>query len=196
MIFADSETSRNLMRAFAGECQSHTRYLLAAKIAVQQQLHVLRQLFEFTAKQELIHAQQFAQALSAQGITELDIAARYPLDPQDDLCAILTAAQAHEEHEAQEVYAQFAQTAADEGFQKEAALLRGIAEIEQTHANRFGLFAQLMRDGKLFREDGQTYWLCTNCGHVHFGTEPPQNCPVCNALQGFAVRQSLAPFTA
>ena len=71
MDFAKSQTCEALMRAFAGECQAHTRYLLAAKSAAAQQLHVLRQAFEFTAKQELIHAQLFAQRLQQQGKGDL-----------------------------------------------------------------------------------------------------------------------------
>ena len=38
------QTRENLMRAFAGECQAHTRYLLAARAASQQQQAVLRRL--------------------------------------------------------------------------------------------------------------------------------------------------------
>jgi rubrerythrin len=27
-----------------------------------------------------------------------------------------------------------------------------------------------------------TYWVCGACGHTHVGDEPPERCPVCNAL--------------
>ena len=47
----------------------------------------------------------------------------------------------------------------------------------------------------LFREELPTLWLCMNCGHIHEGTEPPQRCPVCDAVQGFAVRKAFAPMT-
>ena len=25
----------------------------------------------------------------------------------------------------------------------------------------------------------ETKWICTICGHVHYGVEPPEKCPVC-----------------
>ena len=28
-------------------------------------------------------------------------------------------------------------------------------------------------------------WECRNCGHLHFGKEAPQICPVCEHLQSF-----------
>ena len=196
MNFQNSETCLALMRAFAGECQAHTRYLLAAREAIKQNLPVLRQLFEFTAKQELIHAELFAQNLQQNGIKVIRTDAAYPLDDAHDLAAVLRVAQEHELKEAQEVYAAFAETAAREEQQPVAVLFRQIAAIEQTHAERFGIFADLMAQGKLFREDEPVIWLCMNCGHIHEGTEPPQNCPVCGAVQGFSVRRSFAPFTA
>lgn len=196
MNFQETETCFALMRAYSGECQAHTRYLIAAKEAIKQNLPVLRQVFEFTAKQELIHAQLFAQHLQQNGIPEVRTDAAYPLDPMHDLQQILRASQEHELKEAQEVYAAFADAAAHEEQQTIAQLFRQIAAIEQTHAERFGIFADLMEHGKLFREDQPAVWLCMNCGHIHEGTEPPQNCPVCGAVQGFAVRRSFAPFTA
>lgn len=183
------------MRAFAGECQAHTRYLLSARTAAQQQQAVLRRIFELTAEQELIHAELLAKRLAACGVQALSFGADFPAAPADDLCRMLTDAERSELHEADEVYPAFAETAAKEGFAEEAALFRALAEIERSHAERFGLFGGLMQSGQLFRGEGQTVWLCLNCGHLHTGSEPPQSCPVCGAAQGFSVRRALAPFT-
>lgn len=196
MDFCQTQTAVVLMRAFAGECQAQMRYTLAAKLAKKQQLPILQQVLQFTAKQEQTHAQLFAACLQRHGCTEQEITAAYPIDPQEDLAAIFSAAQQHELNEAEQVYPAFAQTAAAEGFSHEAELFRGIAEIERSHAARFGMFAEMLRDGTLFRESAQTMWLCMNCGHLHYGTEPPQNCPVCGAVQGYAIRRALAPYTA
>ena len=191
----DTQTRENLMRAFAGECQAHTRYLLGARAAAQQQQAVLRQIFELTAGQELIHGELLAKRLAACGVQALSFGADFPAAPADDLCRMLTDAERAELHEADEVYPSFAETAAKEGFAEEAALFRALAEIERSHAERFGLFGRLMQSGQLFRGESQTVWLCLNCGHLHTGSEPPQSCPVCGAAQGFAVRRALAPFT-
>ena len=196
MNFQETETCAALMRAYAGECQSHTRYLLAAKEATAQKLPVLRQLFEFTAKQELIHAQLFARMMQQNGVTEIRISAAFPLDPEHDLQKILQNAQSNEQKESSEIYAAFADTAAREEQLPAAALFRQIAAIEQAHAGRFAQFAGWMQEGRLFRETEQTVWLCMNCGHIHEGTEPPQSCPVCGEVLGFSVRKSFAPWTA
>ena len=192
MQFSDSITMQHLMQTFAGECQSHTRYLLAAKQADQQQLPVIRQVFEFTAKQELTHAQLVMQLLTQNGVTRLHVQADYPLDPGDPASA-LAAARDHEYEQANTIYPAFADAAAKEGFTQEAVLFRQLAEIERGHAERFARFADLMQNGALFREQVQTMWLCMNCGHLHFGTEPPVSCPVCGAVQGFAVRGAEPP---
>lgn len=196
MDFSQTQTAAMLMRAFAGESQAHMRYSLAAAEAKKQQLPLLEQVFTFTAKQEHTHAQLIMQKMQQHGLTVQEISGSYPVDPSGDLAAILDAAVQHENHEADTVYPAFAQTAQDEGFLPEAELLRQLAEIERSHAERFAMFAQMLKDGTLFREDTQTMWLCMHCGHLHFGTEPPQSCPVCGAVQGYAVRRALAPYTA
>lgn len=196
MDFSQTQTAAALMRAFAGESQAQMRYTLAAQLAEQQQLPLIGQVFKFTAKQERTHAGLFVQRMQQHGLTLQQITADYPVDPQDDLAAILDSSAQHERAEADEVYPAFAKTAQDEGFLPEAQLFTQLAAIERSHSERFAMFAQMMQDGTLFREDGQTMWMCMHCGHLHVGTEPPKSCPVCSAVQGWAVRRRLAPYTA
>ena len=51
--FKDSETLKNLMRAFAGESQARNRYTFAASLCKSQKLHVLEAVFQFTAEHTL-----------------------------------------------------------------------------------------------------------------------------------------------
>ena len=44
MVFQNTQTCKNLMRAFAGESQARNRYTLAAKAAKEQQYPVLEQM--------------------------------------------------------------------------------------------------------------------------------------------------------
>ena len=55
----NSETLKNLMRAFAGESQARNRYTFAASVCRQQKLHVVEAVFRFTADQEKEHAEIF-----------------------------------------------------------------------------------------------------------------------------------------
>ena len=52
MNLKDSETKKNLLRAFAGESQARNRYTIAAGKAKEQKLYVVQQVFLFTAVQE------------------------------------------------------------------------------------------------------------------------------------------------
>ena len=48
--FKNSETAKNLMRAFAGESQARNRYTIAADQAKKEGLYVVQSVFLFTAE--------------------------------------------------------------------------------------------------------------------------------------------------
>ena len=93
------------------------------------------------------------------------------------------------------VYPDFAAVANQEGFTNIGAKFNQIAKIEKTHGDRFGMFADLLEQGKLFVSDVEEEWMCLNCGYVHKSSEAPKSCPVCSHPQGYFVRLKLAPFT-
>ncbi|MDU3723607.1 MAG: ferritin family protein, partial [Clostridium celatum] len=47
--FKNSETKKNLMRAFAGESQARNRYEFAASVAKKEGYSILQDLFNYTA---------------------------------------------------------------------------------------------------------------------------------------------------
>ena len=59
MNLRDSETKKNLLRAFAGESQARNRYTIAAGKAKKEKLQIVEQVFRFTADQEKEHAEIF-----------------------------------------------------------------------------------------------------------------------------------------
>lgn len=191
-----SQTRMNLMRAFAGECQSRQRYYQAALIAQQQKLIGLERMFRFTAEQEERHAMVFWKLMKDAAGQTVDVTAGYPADVFEDIGQLLDASQKEEEKEHVVVYPDFARIADDEGFTEAAREFRAIAEIEKEHGTRFAYYAGLYREGRLFRsDDTQQRWICLNCGHIHVGSEPPQECPVCSAEQGYFIREAEAAFT-
>ena len=195
--FNKSRTRMNLMRAFAGECQSRQRYYQAALIAQQQKLVGLERMFRFTAEQEERHAMVFWKLMQDSAGQTVEITAGYPADVFGDIGQLLEASQKEEEKEHVVVYPDFARIADEEGFTEAAQKFRAIAEIENTHSTRFAYYAQLYRDGKLFcSDDTKQRWICLNCGHIHEGSEPPQECPVCRAEQGYFIREAATAFTA
>ena len=75
MNFKESQTRTNLMRAFAGECQSRQRYYMAALTAQQQKLVGIERMFRFTAEQEERHAMVFFKLLGECAGENIDICA-------------------------------------------------------------------------------------------------------------------------
>ena len=69
-----------------------------------------------------------------------------------------------------------------------------IAGIEKVHGDRFGRFADLLEQNKLFVSNVETGWICLNCGYVYTGTQAPKQCPVCSHDQGYFIRLELSPF--
>ena len=194
MNLSESTTLRNLMRAFAGESQARTRYTLAAGIAQKSGLAVLEGVFRFTADQELVHAKQFYQQLSELGGQTIRVDGTYPVDIYADLLQYLRAAQHNEFQEFEHDYQHFARTAMEEGFPLVGKLFENIANVEQTHGQRFGKFADWMERGELFCSKVETQWTCLHCGYVVTSTMAPNACAVCRHPQGFFVRVELSPW--
>ncbi|MCD7835863.1 MAG: rubrerythrin family protein [Lachnospiraceae bacterium] len=193
--FSDSETKYNLMRAFAGESQARNRYTFAASKAKEKDLHVVEAVFAFTASQEKEHAEIFYNHLKEFAGETIHINGGYPIDISEDVQELLSMAQHNEYEEYDDVYKTFGQKAMEEGFNNVAASFLKIAEIEKLHGDRFGKFARLIREGKLFVSDVEEEWMCLNCGFVYKGLSAPKVCPVCGHNQGYFVRFTLPPYT-
>lgn len=192
--FKSSQTKDNLMRAFAGESQARNRYSFAAEQAKKQNLAVIEAVFTYTANQEKEHAEIFYQHLKEMAGETIHIDGGYPVDLSEDIAKLLRMAQHNEYEEHDSVYASFAETARKEGFPAVEASFRMIANIEKIHGDRFGKFADMMEQNKLFVSDIKTGWICLNCGHVFDGETVPERCPVCHYDKGYFIRMELSPF--
>ena len=191
----NSETLKNLMRAFAGESQARNRYTFAAGLCRQQKLHVLEAVFLFTAGQEKEHAEIFYNHMKAVSGSTVHIDGGYPVTVTNDVLRLLRDAQHNEYEEFDPVYPSFGEAARAEGFPEAAASFEQIARIELTHGNRFGRLADLLENGKLFVSDMKCGWMCLNCGYVLESLEAPRQCPVCSHDQGWFIRLEMAPYS-
>ena len=192
--FAHSQTKENLMRAFAGESQARNRYTITASIAHKAGLAVIEGIFRFTADQEATHAKQFYRQLADLGGQTIRVDGTYPVDIFGDLKDYLRAAQHNEYQEWQHDYDHFAKTAMSEGFPLVGKLFENIAQVEKTHGDRFGKYADLLENGQLFCAEAEVQWTCLNCGYVTTAAAAPAVCPVCQHPQGYFVRVELAPW--
>lgn len=192
--FKNSETKDNLMRAFAGESQARNRYTFGAAEADRQKQQAIAQVFIYTANQEKEHAEIFYNHLKELGGETIHVDGGYPVDITEDLAKLLRMAQHNEYEEHDDVYRKFGDKAKEEGFHKVAASFYMIAEIEKTHGDRFGKFAEWLENNKLHVSDVKTGWICLNCGHIYEGEEAPERCPVCDHDRGYFIRLELSPF--
>lgn len=194
--FSKSLTRENLMRAFAGESQARSRYTFAAAQAKRNNFTVLSKVFEFTAEQERAHAKVFYDFLHDLAGQSVTVDGTYPVDIYPDTLSLLRAARHNEYQEWEHDYAAFGRIAHEEGFDLIGHNFEMIAAIEKTHGDRFGLFADLLEQDRLFSDSGEVAWVCLNCGQIVYASAAPNACPVCRHGQDWFVRPELAPFTA
>lgn len=170
-----SKTEENLLTAFAGECQARNKYTYYASRAKKEGLYQIARFFEETAGNEQEHAELWFKELHDGVIPETS---------QN----LIDAAEG-EHYEWTEMYAEFAQTARTEGFGRIAALFDGVAKIEKEHEERYKKLLANLKDGSLYKDGEKVFWICTNCGHIHFSDSAPGKCPVCAHPQGYFERR-------
>ena len=161
-----TRTEANLMAAFAGESQAHTKYLYYASKARKDGYVQIANLFEETAHNEKEHAKLWFKFLHDGEIPATT--------------ANLADAAAGETDEWTDMYAGMAQEARAEGFDEIARLFEGVARIEKTHEERYRKLLSNIEGGLVFSREGDQIWECGNCGHIHIGPKAPEVCPVCN----------------
>ncbi len=97
----------------------------------------------------------------------------------------LKAAIAGENYEHTQMYPEFAKIAEEEGLQDIANRLRAIAIAEKHHEERFQKLLEEVEAGTVFKKEKEVWWVCRECGYVHFGTEAPEKCPSCDHPRSF-----------
>lgn len=192
--FLQSRTRENLMRAFAGESQARNRYAFAASQARREGLEVVARVFEFTAEQERAHAKVFYDFLKPSAGSHITVDGTYPVDYFENTLGHLKAARHNEYQEWEHDYADFSRLAYEEGFEVIGKSFEMIADVEKTHGDRFGRFAELLEANELFYDREETVWMCLNCGQIIHASAAPAECPVCRHGQGYFIRLDMAPY--
>jgi len=165
MELKGSKTEANLAYAFAGESQAHTKYQYFASQAKKDGYVQIQNIFLETALNEKEHAKLWFKALHGGEVPGT-------LDN-------LGAAADGENEEWTSMYAEFAETAKEEGFIELAAAFAAVGAVEKEHEARYRSLISRIENGEVFKRGDVVAWKCGNCGHIHFGTEAPQLCPVC-----------------
>lgn len=165
-----TKTEQNLMTAFAGESQAHTKYLYYASKAKKDGYVQIASLFEETAKNEKEHAKLWFKLLHG----------GMPSTPEN-----LADAAAGENYEWTDMYAGFAKVAKEEGFPEIATKFEMVGAIEKEHEERYRKLLSNIEKAIVFSRDGDVIWQCSNCGHIVIGKDAPGICPVCDHPQSY-----------
>ncbi|MDD3187727.1 MAG: rubrerythrin family protein [Bacilli bacterium] len=166
MELKGSQTEKNLMTAFAGESQARNKYTYYASKAKKDGFEQISAIFEETALNEKEHAKLWFKALHNGDV---------PSTAEN----LLDAANG-ENYEWTDMYKGFAVTAKEEGFDHLAYLFDSVAKIEKRHEERYRTLLDSVKEERVFNKEVPMMWLCRNCGHVHYGKEAPEICPVCS----------------
>ena len=166
MELKGSKTEANLLAAFAGESQARNKYNYYASRARKDGYVQIAEIFEETAANEKEHAKIWFKILHGGAV---------PATLEN-----LADAAAGENYEWTEMYAEFAVVAREEGFIQIAELFEGVAKIEKEHEERYRKLLANIEGGIVFSRDGDMMWQCGNCGHIHFGKDAPEVCPICD----------------
>ncbi len=166
-----TKTERNLMEAFAGESQARNKYSFYASKARKDGYEQIAALFEETAHNEKEHAKMWFKELHGGEIPST-------IDNLKD-------AAAGENYEWTDMYDRMAKEAEEEGFADIARKFRAVAAIERHHEERYRRLLANIEEGIVFSREGDTIWVCRNCGHIVFGKKAPGKCPVCEHAQSF-----------
>jgi rubrerythrin len=171
MELKGSQTEKNLQTAFAGESQARNKYSYYASKAKKDGYNQIAAIFEETAANEKEHAKIWFKLLHDGEVP--------------DTVTNLKDAAAGENYEWTDMYAGFARTAKEEGFDHIARLFTMVGEIEKHHEERYKKLLANIEGGLVFSRDNEMIWQCSNCGHIVIGKKAPQVCPVCDHPQSY-----------
>ena len=170
MELKGSKTEQNLLTAFAGESQARNKYTYFASTAKSEGYEQIRAIFEETANNEKEHAKvwlkllfggEFKDSLKVNTMEALKLAAE------------------GENYEWTDMYATFAKEAKEEGFDHIAFLFEEVGKIEKEHEARYLKLLESVKEETVFKKEAPKMWICRNCGHIHYGENAPEVCPVC-----------------
>jgi len=171
-----TQTEKNILTAFAGESQARNRYTFFASKAKKEGYEQIHGIFLETADNEKEHAERLFKFLEG---GDVEVKASFPAGIIGSTMDNLKAAAGGENYEHTTMYPEFANTADEEGFPEVAETMRAIAGAEKQHEKRYlGLLNNLNKN-MVFKRNEIVKWKCRNCGYIHEGTEPPEECPAC-----------------
>ena len=172
--YVGTKTEKNLMEAFAGESQARNKYKYFAQKAALEGYEQISAIFMETSEQESQYAKMWYQEFHGIG---------------DTMENLETAAQG-ENDEWTDMYQRMAREAREEGFEELAVKFERVAAVEKAHEARYRKLLERLKNGEVFKEAGAVFWMCRQCGHLHFDINAPEVCPTCGFPKAYFERQA------
>lgn len=172
-----TKTELNLVNSYMSESQAYARYTYYASQADKEEYFPIGEVFRETSANELRHGKVFFKLLEGGTVdATMSVDAGIIGTTAENLAISIN----EEDKEGVEFYTHAAQVADEEGFPEIAEHFRAIAEVENTHKERFEKYLKQVKDGTVWKRDNAITWKCLVCGYEHVGTEPPKVCPACD----------------
>jgi len=171
-----TQTEKNILAAFSGESQARNRYTFFASKAKKEGYEQIHGIFLETADNEKEHAERLFKFLEG---GDAEVQASFPAGIIGSTMDNLKESAGGENYEHTTMYPEFANTADEEGFPEVAETMRAIAGAEKQHEKRYLGLLNNLNNNTVFKRDEVVKWKCRNCGYIHEGTEPPEECPAC-----------------
>ena len=139
-----------------GESQARNRYTIAAGIAHKSGLEVIQGLFLFTADQEKAHARQFYRQLHDLGGQTIRVDGTYPVTCTPTCWTICGRPSTTSTGSGSTTTPALPAPPWRRAFPLVGKLFENIANVEKIHGDRFGRYADMLEQGRLFASD--TRW--------------------------------------
>jgi rubrerythrin len=170
-----TNTQQNLLKAFAGESQARNKYTMFAKCARKEGLEWVARVFEETADNERVHAEEIFEQITGPVKTPSELT----IEPYKKTLDNLKMAAEGEKYEWTSMYPDFEKMAIEEKETEPARLFGALKLVEEKHEERYIIIARKLDSKTLYDSDVELEWKCVNCGFIYKGKQPPKTCPVC-----------------
>lgn len=178
-VLEKTTTIANLLAAYEGESNAHSKYVVFAAKADAEGWHGAASLFRAAARAEEIHASNHGRVLK-----QLGAEPKCQIHPAEVKSTLenLKAALAGEQYEIDTMYPAFI---AEAGFSDIPIAKRSFTwamEAEKTHARLYAEAIKLVEKGLKDCWPGSPceFYVCAACGYTTMTPEEQERCPVCN----------------
>lgn len=183
------ETLKNLTKAFIGESQARNRYTFYSRVAQKEGYEQIGEIFLLTADNEKAHAKRLFEHIQElkkeeENSGEIVVEASAPTVYGTTIENLKESIEG-ENFEHTKMYPEFADIAEKEGYLEIAKRLKAISMAELHHKERYEKLLTQLEAGTVFKKTKETWWVCRECGYIHFGTTPPEACPSCDHPTAF-----------